>query len=125
MAKFQTPLEVTRRPDGRWVLLSPLVYHSDLREIGGVHVPTGFDTDFASVPRLPFMFWLLGDRGHPAAVVHDYLYRKAIVTRSVADAVFYEALRVDGEGMISAFLMWTGVRMGGWVSYDQRHPENQ
>ena len=127
LAKFLTTLEVARRPTGRWVLLVPLVYRSDIPGVGvdGVlRVPTGFDTDFASVPRLPFMFWLLGDRGHAAAVVHDYLYRTAIVTRATADRVFHEALRADGEDAVSSWLMWTGVRVGGWAAYDQRHPEN-
>lgn len=41
--------------------------------IAGVHVPKGFVTDGASVPRL---FWVLFppmDQYFPAAVVHDYL----------------------------------------------------
>ena len=129
MAKFLTPLEVTQRPtDRRWVLLAPLVYKSDLSDLIGtwiIKVPSGFDTDFASVPRLPFMFWFLGDRGHAAATVHDYLYRTTQVTRAVADRVFQEALRADGMGSIPAWLMWTGVRVGGWTSYSHRHPENR
>ncbi len=107
------------------MLLIPLVYKSDI--LGGwtVKVPTGFDTDFASVPRLPFLFWFLGDRGHPAAVVHDYLYRTAQVSRAMADRVFQEALRADGMDWASTWLMWAGVRVGGWVTYSHRHPENR
>lgn len=122
MAKFLTPLRVWRRDDGRWELIDTLTYHSGI--VGIVCVPAGFDTDYASVPRLPLMFWLLGDRGHAAAVVHDYLYRTATVARAKADAVFHEALRADGMGRVSAWFMWTGVRVGGYWSYDQRHPEN-
>ena len=126
MAKFLTSLEVTQRStDKRWVLLAPLWYKSDLLDTWIVKVPTGFDTDFGSVPRLPFMFWLLGDRGHAAAVVHDYLYRTANVSRAKADAIFHEALRADGEDAVSSWLMWTGVRVGGWAAYSHRHPENR
>ena len=125
MAKFLSPLEVTQRPDGRWVLLAPFIYRSDIAGVGGIHVPTGFDTDFASVPRLPFMFWLLGDRGHKAAVIHDYLYRTALVSRAMADRAFHEALQVSGEDSVSSWLMWTGVRVGGWASYDTWHPGNR
>ena len=123
MAHFLGNLEVTKR-DGRWRLLAPLVYRSDL--MGPVVVPSGFDTDFASVPRFPFMFWFLGDRGHAAAVVHDYLYRTATVGRAKADAVFEEALKAEGDmGWFGRQAMWFGVRIGGWASYDQRHPENK
>lgn len=122
MAHFVTPLRVWKRPDKRWELIEELVYRSDL--VGVVTVPKGFDTDFASVPRLPFMHMFLGDRGHSAAVVHDYFYRTAEVSRSRADAVFEEALAAEGEmGWLGRQAMWLGVRMGGWTSYDQRHPD--
>ena len=123
MSNFLTPLRVWKRDDGRWELIDRLVYDSD--RAGVIDVPAGFDTDYASVPRLPFMFWLLGDRGHAAAVVHDYLYRTAEATRTLADSVFYEALRADGEDMVSSFVMWLGVRAGGHWSYDKKHPENR
>jgi hypothetical protein len=72
------------------------------------------------------MFWFLGDRGHGAAVVHDYLYRNAEVSRSDADQVFEEALKAEGGmGWLGRQAMWLGVRAGGWWSYDQRHPENK
>lgn len=109
--------------DGRWVLLTPLVYMS--ARIGVVTIPSGFDTDFASVPRLPFMFWLLGDRANHAAVVHDYLYRTAMVSRSDADAVFVEAAEAEGVNWLARWTMWTGLRVGGWWAYDQRHPGNK
>lgn len=125
MAHFLTDLEVKAQPDGRWVLLEPLVYESDVLGVGYVSVPGGFDTDFASVPRLPLMYWLLGDRANHAAVIHDYLYRTAIVTRGQADQVFVEAAGVEGVNWAARWAMWTGLRMGGWAAYDQRHPGNR
>ena len=45
---------------GNWQLTQPLVYKSDIT--GGTYtVPTGFVTDFASVPRVPIVFLLCGD----------------------------------------------------------------
>lgn len=119
---FLTKLRVEKQDNGRWLLLAPLDYKSALVYYI-VHVPVGFDTDFASVPRLPLLFWLLGDRGHAAAVVHDYLYRTALVSRSLADAIFREALKSE-TGWLARWTMWAGVRVGGWTSYYEKHPDN-
>lgn len=53
-------------------------------------VPAGFITDGATIPR--WLWWF----SHPAAeffeasVLHDYLYKNAIKTKSFADNAFYE-----------------------------------
>lgn len=118
MGKQLSLLQVEKMPNGRWRVLSPLIYLS--RYAGRIAVPRGFDTDFASVPRLPLMFWLLGDRGHMAATLHDYLYRTGRVTRATADAVFWEALELEAN-RVERFAFWAGVRLGGWASYHERH----
>jgi len=62
-----------------WILLSDFVYHHAptdyLQEDFTVTVPAGFYTDWASVPRLPWVYMKYGNTGHEAALVHDYLYR--------------------------------------------------
>jgi hypothetical protein len=123
MARFLTPLRVEKK-NGTWVLLDCLHYQSDAIE-RIIYVPRGFETDFASVPRLPLMFWLLGDRAQGAAVVHDFLYRSELVSRRLADAVFYEAARVEGVDLPSSWLFWLGVRVGGWAAYGGKHPDNK
>jgi len=62
--------------DGRavWRLNAAMVYEIDPSKM--ICVPIGFETDFASVPRVPLAFWLWGDRAHREAVIHDFLYRK-------------------------------------------------
>jgi len=115
MAKFITDLVVECIDDGKWKLMEDLVYQSDL--IPAVTVPAGFETDFASVPRLPIVYMLFGDASHKAAVVHDYLYRYALVPRKVADAVFKEAMSVSGISWWRRNLMWSGVRMFGGMCY--------
>ena len=52
-------------------LQKPLVYLDGERTI---RVPSGFETDLASVPRLPIVYDLWGNRAHREAVLHDYLY---------------------------------------------------
>lgn len=100
---FQTMLYARKESEAgsggraRWVLQSDLVFHSDL--VGTVRVPAGFDTDFASVPRAPFAYWLAGDTAHASAAVHDYLCRDvypAGITWRTAAAVFREAMQHEG-----------------------------
>lgn len=89
--------------------------------LGKVEIETGFDTDYASVPRA--LWWLYPPDGpySPIAWIHDYLYwYQALadgglpVTREQADTVFLEGLRVlPGIRATQRKVMFRGVRMGG------------
>lgn len=117
-ACFLSPLDVVLVDEqaGTWQLDSPLVYFSEI--IGGrITIPSGFETDFASVPRLPVVYLAYANRGRKAAVVHDYLYRTGSATRGICDAVFREALIADGESLLVSWAMWAGVRIGGIFAY--------
>ncbi len=128
MGKFQSHLRVEKQGEREWVLLEPLIYKSD--NIGLIVVDAGFVTNFASVPRLPFMYLLFGGVGDEAATLHDWLYRKehtastgnaTKISRNTADkvlrGVITECLLNDGKGTLraklTAWAMWLGVRIGG------------
>ena len=115
--RFLSKLNVELRTDGRWVLKHPLAYLSQI--IGLVTVPAGFDTDFASVPRVPVAFWLTGDCAKEAAVIHDWLYRRQTFARSIADAVLFEASAcgMPPEPWWRRAIMWIGVRLFGWAAW--------
>lgn len=109
---------------------------SDLRYQPGegqpIVVRAGRETDFASVPRvLAFLATDWRQSARPA-VLHDAGYQDAFwlidagdgaarhCTRRQADAIFYEALRVEGASWFKANAMWTAVRLGGrgsWRGY--------
>lgn len=97
---FTTPLraelidDLANKGAGEWRLLDQLVY-VDARGIEYV-VPAGFSTDFASVPRIAFAYWLTGNTAHRPAVLHDWLCRTAPVPRTVADQLFAEAMESIG-----------------------------
>ena len=121
MAKFLTELDVRCVNDGVWILDAPLRYESDV--VGFIEVPTGFQTDFASVPRIPIAYMMFGDRAHRESVLHDYLYRIdsiPVVERSQADDVFFEAMKECGKGFFVRYAMYWGVRFGGWTAYHKK-----
>lgn len=71
-------------------ILQPLVARTSY---GMIEVPVGFNTNFASVPRLPVFFLVAGDRAHEQAAVHDYLYTiRASIGRAACDKIFHELL---------------------------------
>jgi hypothetical protein len=117
MARFLTELHVSLNDgsDTEWTLDKDLVYDSDL-VLNVVVVPSGFETDFASVPRLPFAYLLVGGIGNRAAVVHDYLYSTGLYSKEIADNIFLEALTLCGIGW-KRYPMYWAVRVFGGPHY--------
>lgn len=123
---WRTKLRVERAghdASGRavWELLEPLVFESRVLSAAGpvtIVVPPVFRTNYASVPRLPLVFLLAGDRSYEEAALHDWLYTAHTVEREQADAVFLEALLLNP--LISPGLartMHKGVRWFGASSW--------
>jgi hypothetical protein len=96
----------------------PFRYESDI--FGGtIEVPVGFQTDFASVPRLGTLYAVLGDCAHQPAVIHDWLYYAAITTRKMADDIMLEGMGVIGLTAWKRYPIWWGIRLGGWYAWNQ------
>ena len=123
MSEFLSELDTHLLDDDCiWELGAPLIYESDVLK-QTVTVPKGFQTDFASVPRIPIVYMLWGDRAHREAVIHDYLYRidsKPIVEFGMANDVFLEAMGCRGKGLFVRKAMYWGVCMGGLSSYHKK-----
>ena len=77
-------------------------------------------SDGPSVPRTPILYLFFGHVGKRAAVIHDWLYRNALVPRDVADSIYKEALIDSKKGGVTAFWMHLGVRLGGKSNYGSR-----
>jgi hypothetical protein len=124
MSEFLTELDVRLKDDDRvWVLDAPLVYQSNILSGFKITVPAGFETDFASVPRVPIAYELFGDKAHRESVVHDWLYRIdsiPVVSKKTADAVFLEAMKCRGKGFFVRYAMYFGVVLGGGSSYHKK-----
>lgn len=122
MAGFKNLLSITEICEigSRYIyaLMDNLVYIT--RDGYEIIIPKGFQTDLASVPRLPVIYSSWGDRAHREAVLHDYLYRidsVPVVSRAGADMLFKEAMISRGQPWHIYYPMYIGVRTGGAFSY--------
>lgn len=102
-------------------LLAPLAYVTNVPTGNPrlLYIPSDFVTDLASVPRLPLVFFLVGNIGHESAVVHDWLYRQQVYPRDVCDKIFYEALLANNNQDVLAYMMYMGVRVGGGPTFNK------
>ena len=99
-------------------LLDDLVFQCENEHL--IIIPKGFQTDLASVPRVPIVFMMWGDRAHRPAVLHDYLYRTnsvPLLKRAEADLLFKIAIISTDEPWYVSRPMWLGVRAGGCSAY--------
>lgn len=119
MSRFTEPLVVTPRPDGRtWIVLSDFGY-----EIGNegsndvINVGIGFQTDFASIPRLLWAFLPRWGKYGNAAVIHDWLYWYQPRDRREADRIFLEGMEVLEVSAWKRNVIYYAVRAFGGIAW--------
>jgi len=119
VSKFTDILTVSPLADGKtWVTRKEFGY--DIGEEGSgdsIDVPIGFMTDFASVPRLLWVFIPRWGKYGNAAVIHDYCYWFQMFSRKESDRIFCEAMEVLKVPKYKIFLMYYAVRLGGWSAW--------
>lgn len=110
------PVLVQHQGDpAKWVLVKDFFYW---RGESLQHIPAGFVTDFASIPRL---FWNivapteLGDTG---PIKHDWHYRNGIGTRAEADEEFLDDMTADRITFWKRYACYYLVRLFGGRSWD-------
>ena len=120
---FETKFRAEFKPPNSWVLTKPLVYSSE--RFGRIVVPAGFDTDLASIPQGAQSFISKVGKHTAPSVVHDWLYVSAPerneATRKRADQIFLEAMKAEGVGLVTRFIMYRAVRdFGAVIFYKKR-----
>lgn len=122
---FTTPVHLNApvHEGGRWTTVEAINFQSTHFTYPGGKpknyiVPAGYETDLASVPRWPLVYWFVGGRGTVAAITHDWNYEfgmrlKQIASRQEADDLYREMLVEMGVSALVAKSMWLGVRMAG------------
>ena len=98
------------------ILTSDLVFYTKFGDC--ITVPSGFESDGASVPKILWSAFPPFDVYLPAAVVHDLLCvqsqtEECMYTSREAADIFYEAMRVCGVGRTKAKMMCYAVRYFG------------
>lgn len=127
MSSFNTPLDLRANDDGKtFTLLKEFDY--EIGKLGSgriIRVDVGFITDFASVPQIFWNIFPPWGRYGKAAVLHDWNYTKQEFTRSFCDDILDESMEALQVNWITRHLIWSGVRLGGWVAWNQHKKENQ
>ena len=116
---FPLPLELEQVSEKWWGVLGGFdaIVEEDGQEDQVIHVPSGFVSNMASVPRLPFSSMLIGIGNRPA-VIHDWLYSVADRPRAWCDAVFLAGLQAIPEiTWFQSRSMYLAVRAAGWAFY--------
>jgi hypothetical protein len=115
---FESPFPVAVSQVGptEWELTAELVYHGTVQTFT---VPVGQTTDFASVPSV--LTWLVPlETGVPAAVLHDYLWRRLAPAGEIAwrdaDGLLRQALGTLGVPGPRRWLMFAAVRWGSLLT---------
>jgi len=103
-----------------WELVAPLRYRTRVfPELEVIEVPSGFATDFASIPRFPFVWWLTKDTMIRPSIIHDWLYTTSEWERETCDLIFLEAGRAVGSPLLLRAGMYATVRMFGGSKFNQ------
>ena len=116
------PLRVEVWPDGLHRTLTdelPIWQDGKVKHI----VPSGFITDFASVPRGLWNLFPPSGRYTPAAVYHDHLYRLGTTSREYADAEFLAGMTALEVPWWQRTLMYWAVRLFGRSAWDEAADE--
>lgn len=113
-------LHLFRFADPMYVLTKPIAWRPNpgQEEYAAVDVPSGFVTDFASIPRI---FWsaLRPDGKYTyAAIVHDYLYWTQTRPRAEADTVLKLGMEDFEVNSITITAVYEAVRLGGGAAWD-------
>ena len=122
----QGGLFVYRFKDPFWALLKPISWRPNEPDskILPVTAPTGFVTDFASIPR---EFYSLlrpdGEYAYPA-VLHDYLYWTQQRSREESDDVFRLAMIDFQIGNLTVQTIYRAVRVFGQSAWNENQRLN-
>jgi len=118
MSQFTTNFKGELVGKNLWMNIEPFEYHVNTYPSDEViTVPIGFETNFASIPRILWPVISPIDRHAKAAVIHDYCYYHGLYNRKISDMIFREGLRVLNVKAWKVFCMYRSLRIFGWYTW--------
>ena len=108
----------------KWRMVNDFDYVTE----GGdfVRIPHGFIHDMASIPRGVNLFIRKHGAHTKAAILHDWCYHTKgkinggeRLTRLQSDELFLTAMRECGVGYFKRYMMYYGVRCGGFIAWSK------
>lgn len=105
-----------------WKVLSPLTYitNDNIKIIA----PKGFNTNFASTPRIFWSFLPPWGKYGKAAIIHDFLYYSGIYSKKEADLIFLEAMKTLEVVKWKRYSMYYSVKYIGFIAWN-RHRKKE
>ena len=100
---------------GKWKLVWPLFWRKGTTD--EIKVPSGFETDLDSVPRVPVVYAGFKGRATKSAVLHDYLCEKPGFPRKKADQIFLDAMKDEGVPWRHRWPVYLAVRGYGLATF--------
>lgn len=117
---FPLPLIVTPINANQWRLVEPFVYIT--KEGEEIEIPKNFVTDFASIPRIPLVWTIIGPPAtglyKEAAIPHDFIYATQTMSRKKIDKIFLEAMAFLKVPWWKRRIMFYAVRAFSWIPWN-------
>lgn len=119
-AHFLNLLSGTLQPDDEtWILDKPLYFYSaELDRV--IETPAASKTDFCSVPRIPIVYSIAGNKYKRSGALHDNTYATRMFPRGICDDLLHEALISEGCHEMRADEFYLGVRAFGGSHYGDK-----
>ena len=97
--------------------LTELTFYSDIVK-DTITVPIGTETDLGSIPSI--LQWLFPKDGKAVLgyVLHDYLYKVGLYSRSKSDDILQEAMKTLDVSWWRLRGVRGGLAVGGWVAWN-------
>ncbi len=110
-----------------WIVNDTFIWYLDYdtkKEF--VEIYKWFKTDFGSIPKI--LQSIFSPTKYLAYILHDFLYSKNWIikdinwkniayTRKIADQILREAMKVEWASFLERWLVYLGVRLGGFLFF--------
>ena len=120
MSSFTEYLYVKKISSRKWEVTRAFDYHVGKEGSGEVvSIPKGFITDFASSPRITWIFFPPDGKYTQAAVLHDYLIKTKQYSRTKTNKIFLEAMEVLGVPLWKRLMMYWSCQVWTYIFWDK------